>query len=94
MELTKTKVKVVEVINGDTFRVAPSWKSDRQEAGDTVKFMREGISETGTDEAKTTLEGIILGKEVELINPMDATEGHLVCNVKVEGKDITTLLKR
>ena len=94
MELTTKKVKVVEVINGDTFKVTPVWRSDGQTEGDTVKFMRKGSADAGTDEAKTSLEGIILGKEVELTNPKDATEEHLVCNVMINGKDITTLLKR
>jgi len=38
MELKKTRVTVKEVINADTFKVAPHWQSTGQEEGDTIKI--------------------------------------------------------
>jgi len=97
MELKKTKVTVTEVINADTFKVTPFWKSTGQEEGDTIKINGYKAPEpghTGYEQAKSGLENIIRGKDIELKNPRTATSGKLVCDVMVEGKDITTLLKR
>lgn len=96
MELKKTRVTVKEVINADTFKVAPRWQSTGQEEGDTIKINGYTAPEpghTGFEKAKTDLESIIRGKDVELRNPKTAARGQLVCDVMVEGKDITTLLK-
>jgi len=97
MELKKTRVTVTEVINADTFRVAPHWESTGAEEGDTIKIKGYAAPEpgqTGFQKAKDSLESIIRGKNVELRNPKETTSGQLVCDVMVEGKDITTLLKR
>jgi len=97
MELKKTRVTVKEVINADTFKVAPHWQSTGQEEGDTIKingYTAPEPGQTGFEKAKTNLESIIRGKDVELRNPKTATSGQLVCDVMVEGKDITTLLNR
>ena len=97
MELKKTRVTVTEVIDADTFRVAPHWQSTGKEEGDTIKINGYNAPEpgqTGFQEAKNDLDEIIRGKNVELRNPQAATTGQLVCDVMVEGKDITTLLNR
>ncbi len=97
MKLKTTRVTVTEVINADTFRVKPLWQSTGQEEGDTIKingFTPPGPGETGFEEAMKGLENIIRGKHVELRNPKTATSGQLICDVIVEGKDITTLLNR
>ena len=97
MELKKTRVTVTEVIDADTFRVRPHWQSTGKEEGDTIRingYTAPEPGQTGFQEAKNDLEEIIRGKNVELRNPQAATSGHLVCDVMVEGKDITTLLNR
>ena len=97
MELKKTRVTVTEVIDADTFRVKPHWQSTGNEEGDTIKingYTAPEPGQTGFQEAKNDLEEIIRGKNVELRNPQAATSGQLVCDVMIEGKDITTLLNR
>ncbi len=97
MELKKTRVTVTEVINAGTFRVTPHWQSTGKEEGDTIKingYTAPEPGQTGFEKAKSGLESIIRGKNVELKNPKTTTGGQLVCDVMVEGKDITTLLNR
>ncbi len=97
MELKKTIVTVTEVIDADTFRVRPHWQSTGTEEGDTIKingYTAPEPGQTGFQEAKNDLEYIIRGKNVELRNPVTATNGELICDVMVEGYDITTLLDR
>ena len=97
MELKKTRVTVTEVIDAETFRVTPHWQSTGKEEGDTIKingYTAPEPGQTGFQEAKNDLDEIIRGKDVELRNPKAATSGQLVCDVMIEGKDITTLLNR
>jgi len=97
MELKKTRVTVTEVIDAETFRVAPHWQSTDKEEGDTIKingYTGPKIGQTGFQEAKNDLSEIIRGKNVELRNPTATTNGQLICDVMIEGKDITTLLIR
>ena len=97
MKLKTTEVTVTEVINADTFRVEPFWQSTGQERGDTIKingFTPPQPGQKGYEEAMTGLENIIRGKHIELRNPTTATSGKLICDVIVDGKDITTLLNR
>ena len=97
MELKTTRVTVTEVINAGTFKVTPHWQSTGKEEGDTIKingYTAPEPGQTGFQEAKSGLESIIRGKAVELRNPKATTGGQLVCDVMVEGKDITTLLNR
>ena len=97
MELKKTRVTVTEVIDADTFRVRPHWQSTGKEEGDTIRingYTAPEPGQTGFQEAKNDLEEIIRGKDVELKNPVATAKGQLVCDVMVEGKDITTLLNR
>ena len=97
MKLKETRVTVTEVINGDTFKVSPRWHSTGNEEGDTIKingFTNPDESKAGSVDAKQTLESIILNKSVELRNPIKATQGQLMCDVAMDGKNITTLMKR
>ena len=97
MELKKTRVTVTEVINAGTFKVTPHWQSTGKEEGDTIKingYTAPEPGQSGFQKAKDGLESIIRGKDVELKNPKTTTGGQLVCDVMVEGKNITTLLNR
>ncbi len=82
--------KVKEVIDGDTFKVEPGWQWEEQ-TGDIIRpvgFNTPEKGETGHDEAKRKLNSLILGKEVELKNPIKLTYGRLLCDTYIDGKNL------
>ena len=84
--------KVTEVIDGDTFKVSPGWKWNDKE-GDTVRANGYDTPEQGQpgyQEAKEKLEKLILGKDVELKNPIKITYGRLLCDVYIGGKNLAS----
>jgi len=84
--------KVVEVIDGDTFRVSPQWKW-KEESGDRIRPTGYDVPEEGQpghDEAREKLKRIVSDKEVELKNPVDIDRGRLVCDVFVDGKNLAS----
>jgi len=77
--------KVIEVIDGDTFRVSPPWKWNHQK-GDTVRPTGYDTPEKGRrgyQTAKKKLKKLILGKKVELKNPIKITYNRLLCDVYI-----------
>jgi endonuclease YncB( thermonuclease family) len=87
--------KVVEVIDGDTFKVSPGWEWQGN-TGDTVRvhgYNAPEEGEPGYDSAKSKLKGMLLGKEVELKTPVNFSHGRLVCQVLLEGKNVADSFK-
>lgn len=85
------RVKVDEVLRGDTFRVAPEWLWEFNE-GDKVRAKGFRAPEEGHphyEKAKKKSRDLLLGREIELQNPVDLTEeGQLLCDVYVEGRNV------
>lgn len=93
MDLKVNKVTVTEVLHGDTFKVTPHWKSKDNMDGDTITINGFATPEQGLpgyQEAKKKLSDTILGKEIELTNPIKTTKGKLICDVAMKGKNLTT----
>lgn len=84
------KTKVTEIVDGDTFKVDPTWKWG-DKTGDTVRptgFNTPEKGEEGYEEATKKLSDLILRKEVTLENPKTVDRGRLVCDVFVDGKNL------
>lgn len=82
--------KVVKIIDGDTFEVSPNWEWGDQK-GNTVRAKGYNAPEEGQpgyEEAKEKLRRLILGKEVELKDPIKVTFGRLLCDVYYQGKNL------
>ena len=82
--------KVINVIDGDTFEVSPTW-SWRGTSGSIVRANGYDTPEKGQqgyEEAKAKLKRLIEGKKVELKNFVDISYGRLVCDVYYNGKNI------
>jgi hypothetical protein len=97
MKLKTTKVTVTDVLQGNTFKVAPQWMSADNMNGEIVcinGYNCPAQGQPGFDEARQQLEDLILGKEIELTNPVKTTKGQLVCDVLVGGENITTHFTR
>lgn len=82
--------KVIEVIDGDTFKVSPEWKwSDH--SGSVVRAIGYDTPEEGQpgyQEAKDKLASLIFDKEVELKNPIRITYSRLLCDVYCNEKNL------
>lgn len=86
------KYKIIEIIDGDTFKVSPEWKWNAHTSGTLVRLNGYNAPEKdqeGYREAKEKLENLILNKEVELKNPIRVTDGRLLCDVYYEEKNLT-----
>lgn len=84
--------KVIEVIDGDTFRVSPNWKWN-DEKGDIVRpngYNTPEKGEVGYESTKNKLERLILGKNVELKNVIKLTYGRLLCDVYIGGENLAS----
>jgi len=82
--------RVTEVIDGDTFKVSPGWKWNKEE-GYTVRAKGYNAPEAGQpgfEAAKAKLEGLILGKSVELKKAIEITYGRLLCDVYIAGENL------
>lgn len=66
------------------------WKW-KDKSGDWVRpvgYNTPEKGEPGYQEAKSELQGLIFGKEVELKNPIKITQNRLLCEVYYEGKNL------
>ncbi len=82
--------RVTAVLDGDTFSVSPNWKWNN-ETGNTVRpagYNTPEEDEPGHQEATEKLEGLIMGKDVELKNAIKITYGRLLCEVYVNGNNL------
>ena len=82
--------KVTEVIDGDTFKVTPSWKWNGK-SGHTVRargYDTPERGEPGYRKAKTKLKNLIEGEKVDLKNAIKITYGRLLCDVYYNGKNL------
>ena len=87
--------RVTEVIDGDTFKVSENWKW-KGHSGDTVRptgYDTPEENEPGYNEATLKLKKLILGKDVELKNPVKLSFERLVCDVYIGGKNIASYFK-
>ncbi len=78
---------VTEVIDGDTFKVEPNWEWEGK-SGNTVRptgYDTPEEGQSGYQAAKLKLTRLILGKKVELKNPVNISYGRLVCDVYLNG---------
>jgi endonuclease YncB( thermonuclease family) len=83
--------KVTKIIDGDTFEVSPNWEWDSK-SGNVVRPTGFDAPETGTPFSKRTtdqLSKIILGKDVELKNAKTISYGRIVCDVFINGKNLS-----
>ena len=95
MESSNMQYKVTEIVDGDTFKVLPSWKFEDKE-GDVVRLRGYDTperEEPGFREAKDKLTSLILHKEVELKNPIKLTYDRLLCDVHYQGKNLAEYFK-
>lgn len=84
--------KVVEVIDGDTFRVQPTWNW-KGHSGDRVRPIGWDAPERGQPgylTAKSKLTELILGRTVDLRSPVRISYDRLLCEVYLEGKNIAS----
>lgn len=82
--------EVIEIIDGDTFKVAPNWELDN-ETGNVVRPRGYNTPEKGKpgyQAAKEKLERLILGKYVELRNAIKLTYDRLLCDVYYNGRNL------
>ncbi len=89
--VTMANFKVMEVIDGDTFRVKPRWVSSGNK-GDTVRptgYNTPEVGEPGFEQAKRKLTALIQGEQVTLGKAVNFDHGRIVCAVKFNGKDLS-----
>lgn len=80
--------KITNVIDGDTFDVAPQWKWNGQ-TGARVRptgYDAPELHEYGGQAAKDKLSRLIYGQQVELGTAYRIDRGRLVCDVYYRGK--------
>ena len=76
---------VTEVIDGNTFLVSPFWKRDDRK-GNTIRahgYYTPEQGQPGYQEAKEKLAKLILGKAIELHNPIKDTDERVICDVYI-----------
>lgn len=84
--------QVIEVIDGDTFKVSPNWEWDGK-TGDTVRPLGYDTPEIGEPEHEQMtqeLSELILGKNVELKNVVNMTYGRILCDVYIGGNNLAS----
>jgi endonuclease YncB( thermonuclease family) len=84
------KRKVIRIIDGDTFEVAPGWEWEGL-TGSVVRpvgYDTPEWGEPGYREARDKLKRLILNKEVELKDPIKLSYERLLCYVIFQGKDL------
>lgn len=87
--------RVVRVIDGDTFKVAPDW-STRGEAGDKVRIANLDAPELPSVAgfgAKHRLEALLRGQIVNLYAQTVDDYGRLVAEVFLNGQDVLYQLR-
>ncbi len=86
--------KVTNVIDGDTFDVSPAWNWNNA-SGTRVRPTGYDAPEVGTygaEQATRRLERLVLGKSVDLKNVKTITYGRLLCDVFVNGTNLSELM--
>jgi len=81
---------VTEIVDGDTFKIAPGWKWNNNK-GDTIRptgYDTPERGEEGFEETTEKLSQLILGKEVELGTPIKMSYHRLLVDVFFEGKHL------
>lgn len=89
------KHKVTRIIDGDTFEVLPNWEFEGK-TGDVVRprgYDTPERGQSGYQEAKDKLTSLILGKEVELEDPIKLTYGRLLCDVYYQDRNLAGYFK-
>lgn len=84
--------KVVEIIDGDTFKVSPAWKW-KNKKGNKIRptgYNTPEQNKPGYQAAKEKLMNLILDKDVELKNAIKLTYDRLLCDVYIEGKNVAS----
>lgn len=82
--------KVIDVIDGDTFKVEGGWKSG-DTTGDVVRptgYNTPEKGQPGYEAATKKLRDLILGKTVYLGRAVNFDHGRIVCPVNYGGKDL------
>lgn len=83
--------KVTKVIDGDTFDVSPGWRWNGQ-TGTRIRPAGYDTPEMNTlagQAAKTKLTNLLLGQMVGLGDAYRLDRGRLVCEVYLNGKNLT-----
>jgi len=88
------RTKVIEIIDGDTFRVSLGWRWSSH-SGDRVRPTGYDAPERDEDPvgwaiAKRKLAGLILGKYVDLGKGYRVDRGRLVCDVFYNGRNLAS----
>jgi len=86
----ETRFTVIEIINGDTFKISPGWKWNN-EKGDTIRPTGYDTPEKGEpqfQEMREKLKQLLLNKEIELKNPIKLSYNRLLCDVLVNGRNL------
>lgn len=81
---------VTRVVDGDTFDVSPPWRW-RGQTGDRVRaggYDAPELHEPGGQAARVKLEGLILGRAVELREAHRIDRGRLVADVYLNGRNL------
>lgn len=82
--------KTINIIDGDTFEVLPSWKW-KNESGNRVRptgYNTPEKGQLGYENSKAKLENLILGKDVELRTAYRIDRARLVCDVYFNGSNL------
>ncbi|MHC4487695.1 MAG: thermonuclease family protein [Planctomycetota bacterium] len=82
--------EVTRVIDGDTVEVSPNWEWNNQK-GNVVRangYDTPEQDQLGYQDTKDRLTNLILGREVELRNPIRITYGRLLCDVYYNGTNL------
>lgn len=88
--------KVVEIIDGDTFDVSPSWVW-RGQTGNRVRptgYDAPELHHPGGLTAKQWLSRLLLGRMVELRTAYKVDRGRLVCDVFLNGVALADYYKQ
>jgi len=82
--------KVVEIIDGDTFKVTPNWEWDnkRDNVVRPTGYNTPEEGQPGYQVAKEKLKRLILGNYVELKNAIKITYDRLLCDVYYNGRNL------
>lgn len=81
---------VTEIVDGDTFKISPGWKWNNNK-GDTIRptgYDTPEHGEEGFEETTERLRQLVLGKEVELGNPIRMSYHRLLVDIFFEGKHL------
>lgn len=84
------KAKIIQVIDGDTFKITPKWKAFNK----TGSFIRPTGYNTpergkvGFIETRSKATKLLLNKKIEIKNPIKMDRARLLCDVYFKGKEL------